>query len=264
MRTATGIWRRGRTGPRWENLDRLPVHGAVTIRGSGYPAGGGPGLDKPVPYQRLLAARTPRSAFVVRPQPDAAPYRVEDELRVDAGPGFGDAERLPLADELQWPAGRQRPRPPPGQERVRPAAASERVQDWPRWFGVVVRPAAAGTPGGLAAIGELQAKPEGTPGRGQVRRSVGQVLPGVAGAGPDPRGQEDLDSGGEGGHPGDRDGDLVGPREQQGVDRDDAGKLRLWRFPWMMPPRRRRLGAGKSSKNPMAPALTGRRGAASE
>ena len=53
--------------------------------------------------------------------------------------------------------------------------------------------------------------------------AAGQVLPGVAGAGPDPRGQEDLDPGGEGGQPGDRDGDLVGPPEQQGVDRDNAG-----------------------------------------
>ena len=55
--------------------------------------------------------------------------------------------------------------------------------------------------------------------------------PRVAGARPDPRGQEDLDPGGEGGQPGDRDGDLLGPPEQQGIDRHDAGKFRLRRFP---------------------------------
>jgi hypothetical protein len=43
----------------------------------------------------------------------------------------------------------------------------------------------------------LQAEPEGAPGRGQVTRPAGQVLPGMAGAGPGPRGQEDLDAGGE-------------------------------------------------------------------
>src|SRR6516164_9654208 len=97
--------------------------------------------------RRLLTdsgSRGPRpSAFVFRPQPDAAPCRVEDELRIDAGPGFADAERRPLADELQRPAGRQWPRPPPGDERVRSAAAGEWVQHRPRWLGVVVRPVTA-------------------------------------------------------------------------------------------------------------------------
>jgi hypothetical protein len=81
---------------------------------------------------------------------------------------------------------------------MRSAAAGERVQDRPGRLGVVVRPAAAGAPGGLGSVGELQAEPERAPGRGQVTRPAGQVLPGVAGAGPDPRGQEDLDPGGEG------------------------------------------------------------------
>ena len=74
----------------------------------------------------------------------------------------------------------------------------ERIKHRPRWLGIVVRPAAAGAPGGLAAVGELQAEPERAAGRGQVPRPAGQMLPGVAGAGPDPRGQEDLDPGGEG------------------------------------------------------------------
>jgi hypothetical protein len=51
---------------------------------------------------------------------------------------------------------------------------------------------------GLAAVGELQPEPEGAPGRGQVTRPAGQVLLGVLGTRPDPRGQEDLDPGGEG------------------------------------------------------------------
>lgn len=50
------------------------------------------------------------------------------------------------------------------------SAVGERVQDRPRWLGIGVRPAAAGAPGGLAAVGELQAEPEGTPGGGQVTR----------------------------------------------------------------------------------------------
>jgi hypothetical protein len=59
------------------------------------------------------------------------------------------------------------------------------------WLGIVVRPGAAGAAGGLAAVGELQAEPEGAPGRGQVTRPAGQVLLKVAGTGPDPprRGQ---------------------------------------------------------------------------
>ena len=76
------------------------------------------------------------------------------------------------------PTGRW-PRPQPRAERVRPAAARERVQDRPVRLGIVVRPAAAG---------ELQAEPEGAPGCGQVRQPAGQVFPGVADAGPDPRG----------------------------------------------------------------------------
>jgi hypothetical protein len=79
---------------------------------------------------------------------------------------------------------------------VRSAAARERVQDRPLGLGIVVRPA-AGSPGGLAAVGELQPEPEGAPGRGQVTQPAGQVLPGMAGTGPDPRGYEDLDPGGE-------------------------------------------------------------------
>ena len=59
---------------------------------------------------------------------------------------------------------------------MRSAAAGERVQDRARWLGIVVRPAAAGAAGGLAAVGELQAEPEGAPGRGQVTRPSGQVL----------------------------------------------------------------------------------------
>jgi hypothetical protein len=148
--------------------------------------------------QRRASGKDPLLAFVFRPEPDAALGRVEAELRICAGPGFGDAERGPLADELQRPGGRQRPGPPPGYERVRAAGACERVPDRPRWFGIVVWPAATGSAGGLAAVGELQAEAEGAPGCGHVTRPAGQVLLGVAGAGPDPRGQEDLDPGGEG------------------------------------------------------------------
>jgi hypothetical protein len=49
--------------------------------------------------------------------------------------------------------------------------------------------AAAEVADGPAAIGELQAEPEGVPVPGQVK---------WAGLGPDSRGQEDLDPGGEG------------------------------------------------------------------
>ncbi len=67
---------------------------------------------------------------------------------------------------------------------MRSAAAGERVQDGPRWLGIVVRPAAAGSADGLSAVGELQAEAEGSPGRGQVTRPAGQVLLGVVGTGP--------------------------------------------------------------------------------
>jgi hypothetical protein len=40
---------------------------------------------------RTGRVRTRLSAFVFRPELDAALGRVEDELRIDAGPGFGDA-----------------------------------------------------------------------------------------------------------------------------------------------------------------------------
>ncbi len=69
---------------------------------------------------KRLAVRISASAFVFRPYPDAAPRRAADNLRIDAGPGFGDAERRPLADELQRPGGRQRPGPPPGDEECGP------------------------------------------------------------------------------------------------------------------------------------------------
>jgi hypothetical protein len=90
------------------------------------------------------------------------------------------------------------------------------------------------------------------PGRSQVTRPAGQVFCGVVGAGPDPRGQEDLDPGGEGRHPGERDDDLVGPPEQESVDRDNAGKFRLRRLPRVMPPRGVGSLADRSSKNPVA------------
>jgi hypothetical protein len=67
------------------------------------------------------------------------------------------------------------------------ATAGERVQDRPRWLGIALPSATAGSPGGLAAVGELQAEPEGVPGRRQVTRA----------AGPDPCGQEDFDTGGK-------------------------------------------------------------------
>ena len=106
---------------------------------------------------------------------------------------------------------------------------------------------------GLAAVGELEAEAEGAPGCGQVTRAAGHVLLRVAGAGPDPRGHEDLDAGGIGGQSGNRRGDPVGAREHQGVDRDNAGNFRLRRLPRLMPARGLRLGAGKSSKNPIRP-----------
>src|SRR2546429_9948426 len=101
-----------------------------------------------------------RSAWVFRPQPGAAPGRVEDRLRVDTDPGFGDAERRPSADELQRPGGRQRPGPPPGDERVRAAPTGERGEHWPRWLGIAGRPAGAWAPSGPAAVGERQPAPE--------------------------------------------------------------------------------------------------------
>jgi hypothetical protein len=55
------------------------------------------------------------------------------------------------------------------------AAACEREQHRPGGFGLVLWPA-AGTPDGLAAVGELQAEAEGSPGCGQVTRSAGQVV----------------------------------------------------------------------------------------
>ena len=76
------------------------------------------------------------------------------------------------------PAGGSGHGPPPGDERVRSAAAGELVQHRPRRLGIVVRPAAAGAPGGRAAVGEVQAEPEGAAGRGQVPRPAGPVLPG--------------------------------------------------------------------------------------
>src|SRR5258708_20312753 len=86
------------------------------------------------------------SALVFGPWPDAAPRGVEDQLRVEAGPRLGDPERGPLADELQRPARRQWPRPPPREMRARTAAAQERPQDRPRRLGVVVWPPAAAAP----------------------------------------------------------------------------------------------------------------------
>ena len=43
--------------------------------------------------------RLPCVSLAVWPEPDAAPCRVEDKLRIDAGPGFGNAERGPLVNE---------------------------------------------------------------------------------------------------------------------------------------------------------------------
>jgi hypothetical protein len=61
------------------------------------------------------------SALVFCPYPDTALCRVKDQLRVDADPRFGGSE---LADELQGPAWRQRPGPPPHEQIVRRAAAA--------------------------------------------------------------------------------------------------------------------------------------------
>jgi hypothetical protein len=61
------------------------------------------------------------SALVFWPYPDTALCRVQDQLRVDADPRFGGSE---LADELQRPAWRQRPGPPPHEQIVRRAAAA--------------------------------------------------------------------------------------------------------------------------------------------
>ena len=49
--------------------------------------------------------KDPCVRLAVWPEPDAAPCRVEDKLRIDAGPGFGNAERGPLADEPRRPGG---------------------------------------------------------------------------------------------------------------------------------------------------------------
>ena len=43
--------------------------------------------------------KDPCVRLAVWPEPDAAPCRVEDKLRIDAGPGFGNAERGPLVNE---------------------------------------------------------------------------------------------------------------------------------------------------------------------
>ena len=61
------------------------------------------------------------SALVFWPYPDTALCRVKDQLRVYADPRFGGSE---LADELQGPAWRQRPGPPPHEQIVRRAAAA--------------------------------------------------------------------------------------------------------------------------------------------
>lgn len=149
--TVTRIRPRGRAGRRWGGSGLLAVTRSAATPGN--PTRPGPGQDQTRSASRWRGLRPPaaaraRSRFEPRmpggppgrvagpgqlrpaangpavslrfwPQPDAAACRVEDELRIDAGAGFGNAERQPLADELQRPGGRQRPRPPPGEERVR-------------------------------------------------------------------------------------------------------------------------------------------------
>ena len=143
--------------------------------------------------------------------------------------------------------------------RIRPSA-DHPGEHRPRWLGIAVRPAAAGAPDGLAAVRELQAEPEGAPGGGQFARPAGQVALGLLGTGPDPRGQEDLDPGGKGRQPGDRHGDLVRPRQQQGVDRHNPGEFRFRRLPWVMPSRRRRLGHRQVVEESHAGIVVSRRG----
>jgi len=157
-----------------------------------------------------------RSALVFGPGPDAA------ARRVDAGPRLGDPESGPLADGLQRPGWRQRPRPPPREMRARTAAAEERPQDRPRRLGVVVWSAAAVAADHLAAIRQLQPEAEGPPGRAQVPGRIGHPALGIASARPDAGGHEDLESGGVDRYPGARHGDLLGPPELQGLDRYDA------------------------------------------
>src|SRR5258708_1713802 len=103
------------------------------------------------------------SALAFGPYPDRAPRGVEDQLRVEAAPRLGDPERGPLADDLQRPAGRQWPRPPPREMRARTAAAQERPQDRPRRLGVVVWPPAAVAADDLPAIRQLHPPPTPPP-----------------------------------------------------------------------------------------------------
>src|SRR5580704_10336742 len=173
------------------------------------------------------------SAGVLWPQLDAAACRVKDQLRVDADPRFGDPEPGPLADELQWPPGRQRPSPPPRELNV----AADRSQDRPRRLGVGAWSEVESPADGLAAIGELQPEVEGPQCPGQRPRHIGRrVAPGDAmGARPDAMGHKDLESGGVGRYPDDRYRGLLGSLELQSIDRHDARKFCLWRPPGIGP-----------------------------
>src|SRR5260370_6211112 len=91
---------------------------------------------------------------------------VKGQLGVDADPRFAGPERRPLADELQRPAWRQRPGPPPRELIVRGATAAARSQDRFCRLGVTLWSSAHD----LAAIGELQTDLEGPASERSARR----------------------------------------------------------------------------------------------
>ena len=76
-----------------------------------------------------IASEGRLSAFAVGPEPGTAARRIEDQLRIEPGPCLRDAERWPLADELQRASGRQRPHPPAPEAGPGAATPEEGAQD---------------------------------------------------------------------------------------------------------------------------------------
>src|SRR5262249_4047194 len=132
-----------------------------------------------------------------------------------------------LADELQWPAGRQRPYPPPRVLIVRGAAAAAPHQNRPRRLGVTVWRAADN----LAAIGELQTDLEGLAGHAHGPSVIGHLCVEARDARPDEAGHEEFESAGIGPDASERGRGLLGPAELEGIDRHDARKLRHRQVP---------------------------------
>jgi hypothetical protein len=110
--------------------DHLPLHASFTVRGSEPQPWTGGCLDSQVSIGNGQR-QGPSSAFVFRPEPDAAPGRVENELRIDGGLGFRRCRTLATRIRTPTSGGRKRSRPPPGEARapclsLTPAATSFR------------------------------------------------------------------------------------------------------------------------------------------